>query len=570
MKINELYKDNEHITLESYLKKCGVISDIKTYLKPQFFNQDLPSNYINMDKATEMFIKHFNNLTPSYIICDSDLDGITSTVLMYQYMKALNKEWDIKILIHEGKERGLQDEKIFQEIENNPRSFLIIPDSGTNDKEQSDILFNKYNIDILVLDHHDIENPITNGVLINNQNPLNKNISKNGSGCLVTYMFLKNIDNKFDLDWTEYLYDLVALSLVSDVMDMTDLQNREFYHFGLETISCIQNEFLLDTFLKFIGNKEYTQRDIAFKIVPKFNSVIRTKNQELKYNIIKAFCNETDKEKVLDLCAKCHSNQIKTVTDIIENNKDEIDKISNNKLVVFSCEEMPKSYSGLVAGKIMDICGKKPTIVGKIIDGELVGSLRSPIPLRSDLNDNQYVEWAMGHENSCGVSIKKENLQSLIDYYNSLNLSYEPHIDVLKSYTLNSIPEYLYDEFGGNTSVLWGQGIPNPLFEIHDILFYPENINILGKNERTLKLTTNNISFLIFNATNQDKVNMGLGYIDNNKFNEKISKNKLSLSCIGNLSLNIYKGYVNKQMIIDKFVVKTYKPKTIDSVFKKR
>ena len=148
---------------------------------------------------------------------------------------------------------------------------------------------------------------------------------------------------------------------------------------------------------------------------------------------------------------------------------------------------MPRNYSGLVAAKISDMCDGKPAIVGKNIDGEFLGSLRSPIPLRSDLDKNELVSWAMGHEQSCGVSIPINNIQALVDYYNTIELSYEPHIDVLQSYSINDIPNYIYDVFDASTDVLWGHNIPKPLFEVHDIVIHPNDIQVLGGNKRTLK-----------------------------------------------------------------------------------
>lgn len=564
MQINKLYKDNEIITLDSYLMKCGVI-DTKEYLHPYYNELDDPFNYCNMALGVEMFQKHLDNLSDTYIICDADLDGITSTVILYQYMKVLNKNWNIKILIHEGKERGLQDDIIFQHLKNEPRPFLIIPDAGTNDREQADKLLN---VDILVLDHHDIETPIRHGILINNQAnnfDFPTSISKNGSGCLVTWMFLNALGIRLNNNWANYLIDLVALSLVSDDMNMTDQQNRMFYHYGLETIDCVQNQFLRAVIKKFIGDNSYSQRDISFKIVPKFNSVIRTKNQELKYQIIQAFCGEIEIEPILDLCAECHKNQIETVANIIERHEKEISEISDNNLIVFSCDEMPRSYSGLVAAKISNICDGKPTIVGKDINGELLGSLRSPIPLRRDLDKNELVSWARGHEESCGVSIPIKNVQTLVNYYNTLELSYEPHIDVLQSYSIKSIPNYIYDVFDPSTDVLWGKGIPKPLFEVHDIIIYPNDIQVLGGNKRTLKISCNGLNILIFNATKQNKKDLGIEDIDNPK------TEPIKLSCIGTLSINNYiskygKVYTSNQMIIDKYEI--HKIKTQKDVFK--
>lgn len=576
MKINEIFKKNKPITVNDYLSHCGV-KDINKYLNP-IWEIDNPKGYYNIDEAIKTFVKHSTNLYPTYIICDADLDGITSTAILYSYMVDLatqwGEDWDIRILIHEGKERGLQDNEVFSHIKEDMPNLVIIPDAGSNDREQVKYLKEEYDIDVLVLDHHDIETPIEDGILINNQCEMNTNISKNGSGCLVTYMFLKALDNFFDRDEADNYIDLVALSLISDSMDMSDQQNRVFYHYGLETTDNIRNIFLYKTFEKFIGlDKPYTQRDISFKIVPKFNSVVRSTNIELKQQIIECFIGcENDYDNILEKCAECHKNQIKLVDNIISNHNDDIDKASKDNIVVLSCDDMPRSYSGLVAGKIMNICNK-PTIIGKIKDKTLIGSLRSPIPLRNELNENDLVEWAIGHENSCGISIAEDNLDKLVEYYNALEISYEPHIDVLRSYSIENIPNNIFDLFGSNLDVIWGYGIPRPLFEIHNIIYHPSDIQILGANKRTIKIINNGVSFLIFNVTKKQKADLGLGVIIDGEFYEKLdpsSEKKYILSAIGSLSVNRYKNYVNNQMIIDDFTINEYKPKTAQSVFGKR
>ena len=101
--------------------------------------------------------------------------------------------------------------------------------------------------------------------------------------------------------------------------------------------------------------------------------------------------------------------------------------------------------------------------------------------------------------------------------------------------------------------VLWGNGIPKPTFELHNIIFTANDLQILGKNHRTVKLTLDNISFLFFNITNKDRKRLGL---------ENENKDiKLNLSVIGTPSINIYvssygKTYMNKQIIVDSFNVK--------------
>jgi single-stranded-DNA-specific exonuclease len=101
--------------------------------------------------------------------------------------------------------------------------------------------------DILVLDHHEAERYSDHAVVINNQ--LSKNYpNKALSGVGVVYKFLEHIDyetQKENLKEEEgfvepYSYnylDLVALGEISDVMDMTTLENRWIVSAGLSNIN---------------------------------------------------------------------------------------------------------------------------------------------------------------------------------------------------------------------------------------------------------------------------------------------------------------------------------------------
>ena len=558
MNVNELFKKDEEITLESYLKKCN-IKDIKEFCSPS--GKYLDNCFLYEDiKSAVAEVKYLLNYSNSTIVIvqDADLDGICSTVILYQYLSNLNPNWNIRILIHKGKERGLSDEDIMNDIILLHPDLVFVPDAGTNDKIQAEELC-KADIGLVVIDHHNYDTPIEKGILINNQNP-NYKVQRDGSGTLVTHKFLQAMDIEFNLNWSSFCIDLVALSLISDSMNMNNMENRTYYHYGLETIDCVQNEFLRQCMFKFIGDKEYTQRDIAFKIVPKFNSIVRSKDQILKQRLIYAFLGQDNIEEVLDLCAEAHKNQIETVNNIIEANVGKIKEITDNNLIILSCDDMPRSYSGLIAGKVMNMCDNKPTIVGKIIDGEFIGSLRSPIPLQEDLDKNELIEWCHGHAESAGICIKETNIDNIVEYYNGLNLSYSPQIDVLKSYSINDIPNYLFDEFGANMDVIWGKGLEQPKFHI-TLEYNPIDFTIMGKSKTTLKLKQNGIDIMWFFTDKKKKEKLKIGYINEggdfieNPFVDTIYK----LEIIGTLGINVWNNRTTNQIIVEDFEVKEKK-----------
>jgi hypothetical protein len=66
MRINNLFKPKEEITLKSYLQKCNI--DVERYLK--FNTVELPNHYPNIRKAVEAI-----NCTKGdfvYVLTDSD------------------------------------------------------------------------------------------------------------------------------------------------------------------------------------------------------------------------------------------------------------------------------------------------------------------------------------------------------------------------------------------------------------------------------------------------------------------------------------------------------------------
>lgn len=558
MNVNELFKKDEEITLESYLKKCN-IKDIKEFCSPsgKYLDNCFLYEDIRSAVAEVKYLLNYSNST-IVIVQDADLDGICSTVILYQYLSNLNPNWNIRILIHKGKERGLSDEDVMNDIILLHPDLVFVPDAGTNDKIQAEELY-KADIGLVVIDHHNYDTPIEKGTLINNQNP-NYKVQRDGSGTLVTHKFLQALDTEFNLNWSSFCIDLVALSLISDSMNMNNMENRTYYHYGLETIDCVQNEFLRQCMFKFIGDKEYTQRDIAFKIVPKFNSIVRSKDQILKQRLIYAFLGQDNIEEVLDLCAEAHKNQIETVNNIIEANVGKIKEITDNNLIILSCDDMPRSYSGLIAGKVMNMCDNKPTIVGKIIDGEFIGSLRSPIPLQEDLDKNELIEWCHGHAESAGICIKETNIDNIVEYYNSLNLSYSPQIDVLQSYSINDIPNYLFNEFGANMDVIWGKGLEQPKFHI-TLEYNPIDFTIMGKSKTTLKLKQNGIDIMWFFTDKKKKEKLKIGYINEggdfieNPFVDTMYK----LEIIGTLGINVWNNRTTNQIIVEDFEVKEKK-----------
>ena len=535
MRINNICESNKIVDAIEYLQLCGV-ENTDVYLKPTY-NDFKIFNYINIERAIKLFNYHYEKLSPTYLIVDCDVDGLCSAIQLYQYMKSLNSKWDIKFLLHTTKQRSVEDDNIYERIKSDNRPFCIISDAGTNSKDRVKELHNNYNVDFLILDHHDILTPIDDkdGVLVSNQIG---DVDRNGSGAVVVNQFIQSIENNINMDY----FDIVALSIISDSMNVSSIQNRIYLYYGLFNNSNInKNKFLCHCIDKWIGKVDFTQKDVAFSIVPKFNSVIRKGEIDEIQKLILAFIGRYDFDKACEICEKAHNHQNYVVTKFTNNyyKNNNFDNCVNDKFNIVISDDLQANYSGLIAGKIMNK-NNKPTIVGKADnDGLIIGSLRSPIPIENVFECAKFV----GHPNAAGAFIY--DLDGFInEVSNTFVGSLEPHIDVLQSYTIKSLPRQLFGLYEPYNK-LWGQGIPNPKFYIYNITVIKDNISIIGKNKNTIRIKKDDITFLFFNLSDIDK--------------EKLEcYNKFRLNIVGELNINKWNGKKYPQIIVDKFEVKEY------------
>lgn len=541
MKIKSLF-DDVNFTIEEYLNAHG-ISDTAEYLKPTGKYIESPLLYDNMKEGVQAFKYHYLQKDKVYILCDSgDSDGILSTTIIYRYMKLMNPKWNIKILIHDGKQRGLDDDKLFKKCIDETRPLLIIPDSGTNDLEQVKTL-TELGTTVIVLDHHNLTTPIEQGILINCQMG---SVDKHGSGAMVTHHFCRALDIEFGTKYANKFADLASLSIMSDGCDIKSMQNRTYMYYGIMGgLNRINNKFL-KLMLTELLKEDYLQKDINFTLVPKINSVCRGDNQSLKQDMICSFCGiyDNDEEKLLDTLSQmrtAHTNQQNAVKKFIKENFEEIDK--SNDIIIHISDQVPRTFSGLVAGRIKDMCDNKPTIISYDYKSSdiSIGSLRSDIPLQSILNDCEYVDWCKGHDCQAGIQFKKSNIDRIITYMNSLGIDYEGFKRVITSLTVKSIPNHLFGILEPYKRLFDSNNLTNQ-YHIKPFTIYNTDIKVLGKGG-TIKFTKDGVDFISFFTSNDMKERLYMNV------DERV---KLSVEVIGELNWNIWNGRKSKQFVIDK------------------
>ena len=550
---------------ENYLKSKG-IEDVPTYLNPPSISLQSPKALDNIQKGAEIFIDTIEAEGRILLIVDSDNDGFTSSAIIYNYIKAMDDNIEIDYLLHENKQHGLEDH-IEWILENKDKYDLIIePDAGSNDYK-----YHKQIIDIpcLVLDHHILESEISpNAIIINNQSSTNyKNKDLTGAG--VAFQFCRYIDFLNDTYYADDLIDLAAWGIIGDMGSLISLENRYIVKKGLENIKNDFFKILIDK-QSFSMKNEVTPISVAFYIVPMVNAMIRVGTMEEKKRLFEAYLdankmvpsNKRGAKGTLELlgvesareCTNAKNRQNKIKEAAVDNLEIKIHKydLLENKILFVRLDEddnFPRELNGLVAMQL-SAKFKKPTIVARLNDENYIkGSARglnesALESFKNFLDSTNLFEYTAGHDNAFGISIYNENLDKL----HSLANEYLKDIDFGENvYNVNfsriaadkdiaAIADDLYDY-----RHLWGQNLDEPMLYVSDINLTKDDIQIIGRNNDTVKFEKFGVEYIKFFAKDLIKE---LEKFDN-----------IKMEVVGKPSINEWGGRRKPQILIEDYQI---------------
>ena len=530
----KLYK-SKHNSI-NYIKQILYnrgIEDVELYLN---LNSSVEHDYKlldNIDKAVEVFEKHYCKHDCIGIIPDPDVDGICSSAELYLYINSMKSDYPIKILYHtETKVHGLRDITVPDEVK-----LLIVADAGTNDVNECKAIYER-GIDIIILDHHEMDvenNPYA--VIVNNQ--CSKNYpNKQLCGTGIVYKFLQALDDYYWNEYADNYLDLVALANISDVMDMRSFETRYLVDKGIANIKNNMFKQLIEA-QDFSIQGNVTIHNIQWYITPLINALIRIGSNEEKELLFKAFIEQNESftykkratkdhpseiieeniyEHVARLCKNIKSKQDR----IKEKNVNEIsqmvicnpDNKTNKVIVIDATENLDQGLTGVVAMKIADLFQKPCVLLKRYYDSEYnryiySGSARninhSPIEsLKDVISETGSFMLAQGHNNAFGVKLSVDKKDEAIDKLNSIlkDINYD-HV----YYVDFCLDNRLYEDrleilsiilASNNMKMLIGQGIDEPMVAVKNIILHKNDVSVFGKNEDTISFEIDNIKYIMF------------------------------------------------------------------------
>ena len=577
MKCKLVNKDiRENYTNELLMERGLNLEELQYFLDvPDDSALQNPLDLDYIEQAGNLFERMVNADSSQTItvVCDSDVDGFTSAAIFIQYIKKCGTKANIKPILHRGKGHGLSD--TFDDVLETMPSWVVLPDAGSNDYEYMKQLRESFVDDggapeFLILDHHIVE-PDTkfyeHAVIVNNQlSPNYKNKDLCGAG--VTWQFCRYYDSLKGTSYANEFIDLAALGIVSDMMSMLSLENRYIVHTGFKNIQNYFFKALCEKQAFSMGGK-VTPITVAFYITPLINAMIRAGSMEEKERCFTAFIDGhqlvpsqkrgakgTFEEVAIESARECtnaRAKQNRVLDKVVEELEIKIakhDLLSNKILFIrLDDEDFPPELNGLCAMKLAAKY-QRPTIVARLNDeGEIKGSSRglneSELTSFKNFMDNSgYFTFTAGHDNACGIGILDKNLAAFHEYANkelkNVNFGeswYEVNFERIAADT--DIEDLIIDI--ASHEDIWGQQNPQPLIHIRDINITKRDVQIMGKNQDTVKITKFGIAYIKFHAK---------------EFLEELAKyDNVKLEVVGRANLNEWMGNFTSQVFIDNYQV---------------
>lgn len=529
-----------------------------------------PKGLLNMEHNANIFLQHMSKKSRVSIICDPDFDGSASLGIINDYIRT-HFDLEPNMIIHEGKSHGIHD--VMSDVYDYKTELLIVPDAGTNDVEECQELMNN-GIDVIVLDHHNVEYDEVYEHVVNPFNHGDTYENKGLSGCGVTYKFISYV-NKGEIP--EY-YELVGLSLLSDSMTSRTLENRFFINKCLESQSHPFIKAIKDKNAFSLGDKEVlTVHDMSFSIIPPINAMHRVGTVGDKKLMAKAFSKiyeesthtwrgktteENTYTKSARVCNNTRSKQSRVREKDLRYITDAIDICSlddNNVIIVNSDGNTDANINGLTAMDITSLY-KKPSLIGSSFYVDdldtntttryLSGSARAPKGvdnLKSQFEEMGIFKELAGHEGAFGWTIKFDDVGTFLEKCNSMNFHQNNVNTIYVDDIINCSevdPLYVRNFVKFDNYVT--KDIDAPHIYVKDIQIMYSDIEVMGKNEDTMKVKACNcedITFIMFKCDSDNEFFMAC-----NKAIENKTSFTMNAVCIP--SLNIYKGLETEQMNI--------------------
>ena len=489
----------EYSPFDSTINKLAAIhgiADVNSFLKPSSTHINNPYLLWNANVGTDRIVQAVQENQKIVIVSDVDTDGVSATAIVYNYLK---KHQANVSFIHAQRKDGHGLHTVIDKVPEDTDVLIVLDSSSNNWKECREL--KSKGIDIIIIDHHQIETPNYYSVLINPQQEACQYPNKEISGAALAWQICRMLDDKMNRNFADELIDLAAIGLIADTMCMRTMENRAIVNLGLEMI----NNLGLKTIIRSqeLAYKKLGTIDIGYKVVSLLNAAARMNKLELSLELLTT----NDEERASEITKqikKLNTERKSVQSEYIEHIVKKIDP--SQKIIIYfdHNKEISKSFAGLIAGQIANTY-MRPCLIMSPDESQgktYAGSYRSfgDFDLKAFFESIPLVESTGGHAGAGGINVKNENLDQFVKMVEkrSKYLDFEDVIEYDLEFDADEINEQLIYEINEFYRIS-GRNFPIGKFLVKNIFVIDTKVK--GKGEDTVEVVSENLSLMKFKTT---------------------------------------------------------------------
>ena len=523
----ESYSISKNIAKILNARNITDMTSVKKYFSDEYEEGYDPFLMHDMQKAVDRINEAIENEEKILVYGDYDADGITSTVLLVETLISMGA--NVSSYIPNRFEEGYGPNKeAFTKIINSGITLIITVDNGIAGVEEVD-LANELGCDVIVTDHHKIQDTIPNAyAIIHPEHPEGNYPFKKLAGVGVAFKLAHALLEIFP----DFLLDLVAIGTIADMVSITD-ENRIFVKQGLGLIN-EDPRIGLKMLLELSGiDTKIDEQTVGFYIAPKLNSIGRMDSAKLGLTFLMA--EDPVTARALAEQIEQYNIERKQVTEDIV--KDVINKIESSdkkqKNVIMVSGEYHEGVLGIVASNIVEKY-QKPVFIMNEKEGILKGSARSIFDFNIYVAMNKISDLFVafgGHTLAAGFSFEQSNFEKIEEFLDNEFEEFKQNNDLKSNKNIDIVTslEDISYQFLNSLDALkpYGMDFEKPTVLIENAMVL--NKTYFGSDKQYLRLTiadeVGNLDCITFkDSATFDKVEKNdiidlLCNIDKNNFN---------------------------------------------------
>ena len=471
------------------------VSDARQFFEPDSYTPASPTDLPDLEIAAHRIIEAKNSNQRIGIWGDFDVDGQTSTTLLFEGLTQLGLNVVTYIPVRAKESHGIKIPSLIEFLKNDI-SVLLTCDTGISEIESIDYAMQK-GVDVLITDHHTLPEVLPNAMAkVNPQRLKEGHPLRSLSGVGVAYKLIEYLFQHFNREneLTDFL-DLVALGTVADVAILSK-DNRFLVQKGLERLQDPKRVALQEIYSnKNFRNAKITEMHIGFYLAPLLNALGRLSDA----NPIVNFLTTSDKQKAKVFAAQLENlnEKRKLITeqifDAVQSHIEQNQSLLNLPSIILHHENWEPGVLGIVANRLVEKY-HKPTILltGNESTG-FFGSARSieKLNIIESIQENGHLlSHFGGHTMAAGMSMKSENFEK---FKNGLNLSIINRIGETVLTKELSIDGYINFDVINLDFVKkierfapFGAGNPAPIFASQNVVI--DRLQRIGKKAEHVKI----------------------------------------------------------------------------------